>query len=467
MKKIITLTVILCMVLQTTAFAIQDVAPQSKSTPTNKTKKVRISRNKKEFVRDYILPSYWESYHDELLNKYIAQALENNFDIKIAKSRIKQSEAILGTINSQRLPQLSINPSVYPYKTVSKFTGKYSSHEHLYFPLLLNWELDIFGKISDKVKSSRYQVKITTEDLNIAKLSISSEIAASYFNIILTDSLIKNYTELVSNLEETIKLKRQLYDGGIIPYDNLYISEYEIVERQNDLNALLKQRDILLHQFAVLRGVSPEGNSEIQRKDISELKLPFEEKKDVNSDLIFNRPDVVQSELELKKAAIDVRVARKMFLPSINLNESIGFEAIKGSRIFNWDSTVYQLGAGLLFDLYSGGYKMSYLKYNKELATEKLYHYNNVLLNAFCEVENNLSSFKTDYNSFVEFDKATKKSEHFYNVAQIRYNNGLGNRIDELDARRQVLNNLNSMYGAKVSALVDSVDIYKSLGGAL
>lgn len=467
MKKIITLTVILCMVLQTTAFAIQDVAPQSKSTPTNKTKKVRISRNKKEFVRDYILPSYWESYHDELLNKYIAQALENNFDIKIAKSRIKQSEAILGTINSQRLPQLSINPSVYPYKTVSKFTGKYSSHEHLYFPLLLNWELDIFGKISDKVKSSRYQVKITTEDLNIAKLSISSEIAASYFNIILTDSLIKNYTELVSNLEETIKLKRQLYDGGIIPYDNLYISEYEIVERQNDLNALLKQRDILLHQFAVLRGVSPEGNSEIQRKDISELKLPFEEKKDVNSDLIFNRPDIVQSELELKKAAIDVRVARKMFLPSINLNESIGFEAIKGSRIFNWDSTVYQLGAGLLFDLYSGGYKMSYLKYNKELATEKLYHYNNVLLNAFCEVENNLSSFKTDYNSFVEFDKATKKSEHFYNVAQIRYNNGLGNRIDELDARRQVLNNLNSMYGAKVSALVDSVDIYKSLGGAL
>ena len=413
------------------------------------------------------MPSYWESYHDELLNKYIAQALENNFDIKIAKSRIKQSEAILGTINSQRLPQLSINPSVYPYKTVSKFTGKYSSHEHLYFPLLLNWELDIFGKISDKVKSSRYQVKITTEDLNIAKLSISSEIAASYFNIILTDSLIKNYTELVSNLEETIKLKRQLYDGGIIPYDNLYISEYEIVERQNDLNALLKQRDILLHQFAVLRGVSPEGNSEIQRKDISELKLPFEEKKDVNSDLIFNRPDVVQSELELKKAAIDVRVARKMFLPSINLNESIGFEAIKGSRIFNWDSTVYQLGAGLLFDLYSGGYKMSYLKYNKELATEKLYHYNNVLLNAFCEVENNLSSFKTDYNSFVEFDKATKKSEHFYNVAQIRYNNGLGNRIDELDARRQVLNNLNSMYGAKVSALVDSVDIYKSLGGAL
>ena len=49
----------------------------------------------------------------------------------------------------------------------------------------------------------------------------------------------------------------------------------------------------------------------------------------------------------------------------------------------------------------------------------------------------------------------------------IRYNNGIGNKIDALDARRQVLNNLNSMYGAKISSLVDTVNIYKSLGGSL
>ena len=443
-----------------TAFAIQE--PTSTST-----KKIKISRNKKDQIREYTLPAYWSSYNDEYLNKYIDEALENNFDLKIAKSRIKQSEAILGTINSQRLPQLSINPSVYPYKTMSKWTGNFASHNHLYFPLLFNWELDIFGKISDKVKSSKYQVKISEENLNIAKLAITSEMAASYFNIILSDCLIKNYQEIITNLEETITLKRQLYDGGIIPYDNLYTTEYEVVVQRNTLNSLLKQREILLHQFAVLRGLSPEGNSDIERKNINELKLPFKEKKDINSDLIFNRPDVVQSELELKKAAIDVRVARKMFLPSVNLNEMIGFENIRGGRIFNWDSTVYQLGAGLLLDLYTGGYKMSYLRYNKELATEKLFHYNNVLLNAFCEIENNLSSFKTDYNSYIEFNKATEKSEHYHEVAMIRYNNGIGNKIDALDARRQVLNNLNSMYGAKISSLVDTVNIYKSLGGSL
>jgi len=460
MKRILILSILLGFVLQPAANAIQEPA-------VSPAKKIKISKSRKDQTRKFVLPAYWESYNDELLNKYVEEGLENNFDIKIAKTRIKQSEALLGTINAQRLPQLSINPSVYPYKTMSKVSGKYASHNHLYFPLLLNWELDIFGKLSDKVKSSRYQVKISEEDLNIAKLTISSEIVSSYFNIILSDCLIKNYEEIISNLEETIKLKQQLYDGGIIPYDNLYITEYELVVQRNELNALLKQREILLHQFAVLRGVSPENNSEIERTTAAGLKFPFMTKADVNSDLIFNRPDVVQSELELKKASIDVRVARKTFLPSINLNEMIGYESLKGGRIFNWDSTVYELGAGLLLDLYTGGYKMSYLKYSKELATEKLYHYNNVLLNAFCEIENNLSSFKTDYNSYTEFNKAVDKSEHYHDVTVIRYNNGIGNRIDELDARRQVLVNLNSMYSAKVSALVDSVDIYKSLGGSI
>ena len=110
---------------------------------------------------------------------------------------------------------------------------------------------------------------------------------------------------------------------------------------------------------------------------------------------------------------------------------------------------------------------MANLRYNKELATEKLHQYNNALLNAFCETENALSSLKTDSDSYDGFYKAMQKSEHYYQVANTRYTNGTGNRIDELDARRQVIINENSMYTAKICMLIDSVDIYKSLGGRI
>ncbi len=458
MKKIVWLLIFLCLITQTQVFAIQE---------NHNHLNIHIKKSKKQPEKVFKLNPFWESYNDELLNGYISDALENNLDIKIAQTRIKESEAILGTVNSQRLPKLSINPSVYPYKTISRWTGLYASHNMLYFPLLLDWELDIFGKLSDKVKSSKYEVQISEQDLNITKLSLASEITASYFNIILNDALIKNYEELISNLNETIKLKRQLYDGGLISYDNLYTTEYELVNKQNEYNSFLKKKEILLHQFAVLRGISPENNTNIERSTISILKLPFDINTPIQSDLIYNRPDVMQAELGLKKAAIDVRVAKKMFLPSVNLNEMIGYEALRGSRIFNWESTVYQLGAGALLDLYTGGYKMANLRYNKEVATEKLHQYNNALLNAFCEIENALSSLKTDSDSYDGFYKAMQKSEHYYEVANTRYINGTGNRIDELDARRQVLINENSMYTAKICTLIDTVDIYKSLGGSI
>ena len=462
MKRFVAIIILSGLILHAQVFAAQNFTPKWQAGVG-----VNIDKKKKEQDRKFILNPYWESYNDELLNCYIQEALENNFDIKIAKARVEESEAILGTVNAERLPQLSINPSIYPFKTISRWTGNFGSGNHLYFPLLLNWELDIFGKISDKVKASKYSVKMSRENLNIAKLSVSSEVTASYFNIILMDALIKNYDEMLSNIDESIKLKRQLYEGGIIPYDNLYTTEYEKVTYKNELNALLKQREVLLHQFAVLRGLSPEGGNEVERVNIEKLIFPFGTDENISSDMIFNRPDVMQAEFDIKKAALDVRNARKMFLPSVNLNEMVGFENIRAGRIFNWESTVYQLGAGLLFDLYTGGYKMSFLKYNKALAIEKLHRYNNVLLNAFCETENALSSFKTDYDTYREYEEAIEKSKHFYKVANIRYTNGTGNRIDELAARRKVLINENSMYSAKVSSLVDTVDIYKSLGSAI
>ena len=152
-------------------------------------------------------------------------------------------------------------------------------------PLFFNWEIDIFGKLSDKVQSGRYDVKIAKEDVNIKKLSLTSEICAMYFNIILTDELIENEEEILKNLDEVLKLKKQLYEGGIIKYDDLYITEYEKINTQNELNSLYKQRDILSHAFSFLRAAAPQ--EDINHRTMEEMTLPFLPDTDINSDLIF------------------------------------------------------------------------------------------------------------------------------------------------------------------------------------
>lgn len=424
-----------------------------------------VSKQQKnnEDDKKFELYHFWENYTDDYLSSYVLEALEKNPSLKIANDRLRQSQALLGTINAQRLPHIGVNPSVYPYRSLS---GKnYSSYNDISMPLFFNWEIDIFGKLSDKVQSGRYDVKIAKENVNIQKLSLSSEVCAMYFNIILTNELIENEEEILKNLEEVLKLKKQLYEGGIIKYDDLYITEYEKINTQDELNSLYKQRDILSHAFSFLRAAAPK--EKITHRTMDETVLPFLPDAEINSDLIFNRPDVIQAEYAIKKAAFDVKVAQKMFLPSFNLNEIVGFESFRAGRLFNWESVVYQLGAGMLLDLYSGGYKKHFLKYNKELAMETLHKYDYTILDAVRETEDCLSSYKTDYKAFVDFKAMMTNSRHYYDVAHTRFLSGVGNRIDELDARRQYLINENTANRAKAASLVDTVSLYKALGSRI
>ena len=424
-----------------------------------------VSKQQKnnEDDKKFELYHFWENYMDEYLSSYVLEALEQNHSLKIANDRLRQSQALLGTINAQRLPHIGVNPSIYPYRSLS---GKnYSSYNDISMPLFFNWEIDIFGKLSDKVQSGRYDVKIAKENVNIQKLSLTSEVCAMYFNIILTDELIQNEEEILKNLEEVLKLKKQLYEGGIIKYDDVYITEYEKINMQNELNTLYKQKDILSHAFSFLRAVAPKKS--IYHRTMDETVLPFLPDAEINSDLIFNRPDVIQAEYAIKKAAFDVKVAQKMFLPSFNLNEIVGFESFRAGRLFNWESVVYQLGAGLLLDLYSGGYKKHFLKYNKELAMETLHKYDYTILDAVREVEDCLSSYKTDYKAYIDFKAMMANSQHYYNVANTRYLSGIGNRIDVLDARRQYLINENATNKAKTASLIDTVSLYKALGSRI
>ena len=435
------------------------VSAAASSLKSGVTKQQKNNEDDKKFE----LYHFWENYTDDYLSSYVLEALEKNPSLKIANDRLRQSQALLGTINAQRLPHIGVNPSVYPYRSLS---GKnYSSYNDISMPLFFNWEIDIFGKLSDKVQSGRYDVKIAKENVNIQKLSLTSEVCAMYFNIILTDELIQNEEEILKNLEEVLKLKKQLYEGGIIKYDDVYITEYEKINMQNELNTLYKQKDILSHAFSFLRAVAPKKS--IYHRTMDETVLPFLPDAEINSDLIFNRPDVIQAEYAIKKAAFDVKVAQKMFLPSFNLNEIVGFESFKAGRLFNWESVVYQLGAGLLLDLYSGGYKKHFLKYNKELAMETLHKYDYTILDAVRETEDCLSSYKTDYKAFVDFKAMMENSQHYYDVAHTRYLSGVGNRIDELDARRQYLINENTANRAKAASLVDTVSLYKALGSRI
>lgn len=399
---------------------------------------------------------------DTYLKGYLSKAIIANYSIKIAKDRILQYQNLSKEVNSARLPFVSLSPNANTQRNMSTSSGNYTSTGFYNLPVQLNWELDIWGKNSLKYKSSKLDIYAKEQELNMAKLSVINDLIVSYYNLTVTDYLIQNAQYRVSNLEETIKLKESLYKNGIISFDDIYLTKNEYSQTVEELNQYKIQQGIFTHQIYVLIGEVPKDN--LPHSEISELKIPQSLTLNNVELLMFTRPDVLIAKSELDKAHIDVKVAQREFLPSVYLNELIGLSTLSFSDLFNWYSRIYQFGGQVVADLYTGGYKMANLNYNRQVLREKMQNYYSVLLNSIKETQDILTTFDNDYKSYLQYKKILADSIEYRKITLARYNSGISRRIDYLDAERQVYINSKylNVYTSKV--LVDSANLNKSLG---
>lgn len=453
MKRVLLIIIFLCTAHQ--AMAITEQMPDNIYNWSTSATTVYFSDNKNSTDSNYI-------YQDEYLKEYLAKALSANYSIKIAKDRILQYQNLAKEVNAARLPFVSLSPQANSQRNMSTSSGNYTSTGFYNLPIELNWELDIWGKNSLKYQSSKLDVYAKEQALNMTKLSVINDLSVSYYNLILTDYLIKNTQYRVSNLEETIKLKSSLYRNGIINFDDIYLTKNEYSQTVEELNQYKTQQGIFTHQIYVLMGEVPKDN--LPHSEISDLKIPQSTTLTNAELLMFTRPDVLIAKSELDKAHIDVKVAQREFLPSVYLNEIIGLSTLSFSDLFNWYSRIYQFGGQIVADLYTGGYKKANLNYNRQVLKEKLHNYYSVVLNSIKETQDILTTFNNDYNSYLEYQKILADSIEYRKITLSRFNSGISSRIDYLDAERQVYINSKylKVYTSKV--LVDLANLNKSLG---
>lgn len=453
MKKLWLIFILLCSM--TSANAINEPLPADFNNWYSARTSICFNVAETSTTSDYI-------YNDEFLKEYISKAIDSNYSLKIAKDRIAQYQNLAKEVNSARLPFVSISPQTNTQRNMSTSSGNYTSTGYYNLPVQLNWELDIWGKNSLKYQSSKLDIYAKEQELNMAKLTVINDLSVSYYNLILTDYLIQNTQQRISNLEETIKLKNSLYKNGIISFDDIYLTKNEYSQTVEELNQYKTQQGIFTHQIYVLMGEVPKDN--LTHSEISSLIIPKSITLNNTELLMFTRPDVLIAKSELDKAHIDVKVAQREFLPSVYLNELIGLSTLSFSDLFNWYSRIYQFGGQVVADLYTGGYKKANLNYNKQVLKEKLHNYYSVLLNSIKETQDILTTFENDYKSYLQYQNILADSIEYRKITLSRFNSGISSRIDYLDADRQVYINSKylKIYTSKV--LVDFANLNKSLG---
>lgn len=452
MKRFISLAIIASLAVSYTVpvMAIENTAKDKKS----KVEKIKPTQNKYEYVN----LEWWQGFNDPYLNVYIIRALENNKDLKMATLTIDQ---YYQNIVSQRAAQM---PTIHAgFLPGLADIGEGSSDSYA-VPLLASWELDIFGKNSNKTDSVRKMWESSILDERAAYISIASAVGSTYINIVKLDAMIDLQEDIVKLRKEIFEMMEISNAEGLASTSDLVKANQAYVAGVTDLTDMKKNRSKLLHQLAVLTGDSPNNIEEYKRSDYKTLAYSGLIPERVASEIIMQRPDYLKAEKMLEKAGIDVKIARKECLPSINLGGLVLFNAQNIGSLFTTSNALWGLGGGFLHPIFAGGKIKANLK-SKKIAYEKsLKNYEKVNLTSMQEVNDTLVSVNMDKEKLAKQKEIQTLEQKDFELTQLKYNEGIIAKLD-LNQKEENLLNVNQMvYASEFDCMVDYISYYKAVG---
>lgn len=413
---------------------------------------------------------WWKNYNDELLEGYIIKAINQNNDLKVATLRVEEARQNVKLQFSKELPNVSIGVSDFQAKMPDDLGSmmKASRSENFFgFPVMANYELDLFLKNHDKTKSAKRYYEASKYNEKAAYIAIASQVGATYFNIVKVDKLIEIQNEIIALRKQIYELMKVRNDQGITSTADLVRADKAYVLAQVDLSDLLKAREILLNSLAVLTGESPNNINELKRISYDELIYKKDIPKEISSDIIVQRPDYLAAEKMVEKAGIDVKVARKEFLPKIDIMGVLFFNSSSLGTSMNWASSLAALGGQAMLPIFTGGAKFANLRLSKNKYEQTLQNYYKTNLVAIQEVNDSLSSLKLDDDKYRKNLKSYDMQKTDYKYMQKRYNEGVISNLDLIQQRENLLTINKLVASSKAECYIDQISLYKAVGGKM
>ena len=461
MKKIISLLLIFCFFISNSAFAIGDKKPKKEK---KETKKITATVNKFE----YINVEWWAKFNDENLNKYIQLAVNNNYDLKMATIAVEEYYQGIKIQRAQELPMVSagFSPSFVSNRGFENF--RMDRDQTMYaVPIIVSYEADIFLKNHDKTKSAKKKYEISLTDERASYISIVSAVGSLYFSIVKLNKLIENQENIVNCRKEIADLMDLSNREGLVSTFETVRATESYILGNSALTEYKKQREYLLNKLAVLIGMSPEDCENIEISDYDSINFDGVIPEEISSEVIVNRPDYIRSEKMLEKAGIDVRVAKKEFLPTIPIFGALVFNSDRFGSIFTTSNALWAVGGSVLASLYTGGAKRANLKIKKAEFERLLNNYKKTNLTAIQEVNDALASVKYDTKKLDDNLKNEELENKAFELTQLKYNEGVSSKLDLMQRQENLLNVNQLVISEKMNCYLDYIGLYKATGAKI
>ena len=344
-------------------------------------KKVSITKTHKQraksdvFKYEYINYDWWKNFNDDILNGYIDTAIKNNYDLKMATIAVDEYYQAVKIQFANELPSANLGFGT----GYSKMPYTSSSDWGFSVPAFASYELDLFLKNRDKTKASKKDYEASLQDERAAYISIASAVGTTYFNIVKLDKMIALQEEIVQDRKTIYNLMLARNKEGLTSTADTVKANKSYIAGNTDLTEYKKQRTKLLNQLCVLLGENPNKAESLTRTSFDDIHFSGNIPSEIPSEVIVTRPDYIRAEKMVEKAGINVRVAKKEFLPSVNLMGVAFFLANDLGSVFTTQNVLAMLGGGLNLPIFTGGRRVANLRMKKDEYERILNNYKNKL----------------------------------------------------------------------------------------
>lgn len=408
-----------------------------------------------------------EFFMDVRLRQLIAQALENNRDLRIAIQRVEEARALYRIQRADLAPNISAEGMGSRSRVPSdlSMTGRAETSSQYQADLGLSaWELDFWGRVRSLTAAALESYLATEEARRAAVTSLVAQVANTYLLERELDERVDIARNTIGIREESYRIARRRYEVGAASKLDAVQAETLLRQARAELSVLLRQRDQNHNALTLLVGVpivhpETEPLSRIEPGFVREIPVGLP------SDLLVNRPDVLAAEHRLKGANANIGAARAAFFPRIVLTGAYGTASAELSGLFGAGSIAWSFIPRVTLPIFDAGRNMANLGVAVSRRNQAVADYERTIQTAFREVADALAERRRLAEQIVDQRAALAAQTERTRLAGLRYRHGAAPYLEVLDAERDRFVAEQALVQTRRSLLSSSVNLYAALGG--
>jgi multidrug efflux system outer membrane protein len=408
---------------------------------------------------------WWNVFKDATLTQLIQTALTNNYDLRIAVTRVEQAQAVAVQAHAEFLPKIGYQAegargenAVFGNPSPSVQTGSA-------FAGVLNaaWEIDLWGRVRRLNEAARAEFLASEEAKRGVTLSLVSAVAQAYFELLALDNRLAIAKHTTESFQGSLNLFKERFEGGIASELESARAEAALATTAAAIPELEREIAIKENEISVLIGRNP---GPVPRSTtLLQQTLPPEVPAGLPSELLERRPDILEAEQDLRAANAQIGVSLGDMLPSIGLTALFGRVSPDLSTMTKSGSSAWSLDANVVGPIFQGD-RLRGRYHEVESAREEIeLRYRQTALNAFKEVSDALLSREKLEGIREQEERAVKAYEKAVRVSTERYTAGKASYFEVLEAQQQLFPSENELVQTQLAQLRVFIQLYKALGG--